>query len=347
MRIALLLCLVLALASAVDAQPTIVRSFPTATFGSNFPGGLGYDARNDHLWVIDETAKMAFEVTRTGSGVSSINLSTLGLTQPIGAGVDSKGQVLFVAEEINKKIWQIDLVTRAVITMTLISAYTDPSGLDYNPIAHSVITSDDGPDVIYEFDLATMQPITSLSVNGIANDADGLGCNTYNGLYIIGDDTSALIVEIADDGYVMNQWNTKTYGIQDPEGVCMDPANGNYFISMTNAPDTVYEVAGGLTLKPALTTDRPTVNKGEKVTFTFRTDSNRWQYGGIVLIAVGGGSIPPLILAMGTVDPRGHIKYTFQNPGLGGVKVTLIGGGFAVTPPYNFELSTLLDVLMN
>lgn len=347
MRTILLFCAVLILVSAADAQPTVIRSFPTSTFGSVFPGGLGYDATTDHLWVIDETNKMAYEVTRTGSGVSTINLSALGITQPIGAGVDGKGRTLFVAEEINKKIWEIDLVSRAVITMTVIGAYNDPSGLDYNPIAHSVIASDDSAGFIHEFDLATMLPITTLNMKSIAGDADGLGCNTYNGLYIIGDDTNALIVEMADDGYVMNKWNTKTYGIQDPEGVCMDPANGNYFIAMTNAPDTVYEVAGGLTLKPALTTDKPTVNKAEKVTFTFRTDPGRWQLGGIVLIAVAGGSIPPLILALGPVDPRGQIKYTFPNPGLGGIKVTLVGGGFAMTPPYNFELSTLLDVIMN
>ena len=161
----------------------------------------------------------------------------------------------------------------------------------------------------------TGQPITTLTVKTLSGDADGLGVNAFNGLYIVGDDTGAQILEIADDGYVMNTWASKTYGIQDPEGICMDPRNGNYFITTTVAPHTVYEVAGGLTLRPALTADMVTVPANSVVTIKLRTDSARWPFAGIALISVGGGSMPPIVLAQGLVDGRSHLTFRFRNRG--------------------------------
>lgn len=254
------------------------------------------------------------------------------------------GRMLYIAEEINKKVWEIDLKTRTVVTMTPTGAYSDPSGLDYNPTGHTVVMSDDAVGVIHELDLMTKQAITTLNVKSLCGDADGLGCNTYNGLYIIGDDTGAKIVEIAADGFVMNTWNSKTYGIQDPEGVCMDPLNGNYFISTTVTPDTVYEVAGGLTLKPALTADHVTVAKGQVVTITLRSDSARWRFGGMALFSLGGGSIPPLVLRQGVLDNRGQIRFKFKNPGLGGIKAGLFGAGFSTSTA---AISTPLTLTFN
>ncbi|MBN2492563.1 MAG: hypothetical protein JXQ29_17075, partial [Planctomycetes bacterium] len=342
MRVFLLVVALLVTVTAVSAQPVVVRSFPSAGFGSVFPGGLGYDARTDHLWVADETNKMAYEVTRTGGAVSTINLGLLGLTQPIGAGVDAKGRTLFVAEEIVKKIWQIDTVSYAVITMAVVGAVTDPSGLDYNPIRHTVITSDDSTGLLCEFDLMTMQPVSTLNVKSVAGDADGLGCNTFNGLYLIGDDTNKLIVEMASDGFVMNKWSSTQSGISNPEAVCMDPQTGNYFVA-SGVNDTIYEVAGGVTLTPALTTDRITINQSEKVTFTLRTDWARWGFGGMVLIGLGGGTLRnPVILALAPVNSQGQVTFSWTNPGLGGILATLIGGGFSVAPPYPFQLSNVL-----
>jgi WD40 repeat protein len=347
MRPFLLLLALLLAVSMATAQPTVIRSFPSSGFGSVFPGGLGYDYVTDHLWVADETNKKGYEITRTGAAVSTIDLQSLGITQPIGAGVDSKGKVFFVAEEINKKIWQIDTVSRAVITMTNVSAVSDPSGLDYNPIRHSVITSDDSAGLIHEWDLMTMQPVSTLNVKSVSGDADGLGCNTFNGMYLIGDDSAGKIIEMADDGFVMNSWSATQYAMNRPEAVTMDPQTGNYFVA-SGVNDMIYEVSGGVTLTPALTADKITINKSEKVTFTLRTDPARWPYAGIVLIGLGGGSIPfPVILAQAPVNNLGKVTFSFVNPGLGGILVTLVGGGFSVVSPYPFQLSNVLNVTMN
>lgn len=342
---ALLLAVLLAVpVTHAAAQPAIVNSFPTSGFGSVFPGGLGYDWQADNLWVIDETNKVAYEVTRIGSLVSTIDLNAMGITYPIGAGVDAQGRRLYVCEEINDRVWEIDLTNRAVITMISTTAYSDPSGCDFNPITNTVVTSDDAAGLIHEISLVNQQPISTMNVKSFAGDADGLGVNPFNGMYIIGDDTGASIIEIADDGFIMNTWNSKTYNIQDPEGVCMDPRNGNYFISTTNAPDTVYEVAGGLTARPALTADQVTVAPNQVVTISLRTDSLRWAFGGIALVALGGGSVPPIILTQGPVPGNGRITFRFRNPGLGGVRATLLGAGFSTS---SSKLSTTLNIVFN
>ncbi len=343
MRLSWIAGVVLA-ATTVTAQPTVVNSFPASSFGSVFPGGIGYDWRSDNLFVVDETNKVAYELTRMGSLVSTIDLGLLGMTYPIGGGVDGTGQRLYIAEEINDKVWEVDLSNRTVITMISTTAYSDPSGLDFNPVAGTVVTSDDAAGVIHEISLATGQPVTTLSVKALSGDADGLGVNAFNGMYIVGDDTGATILEIADDGFVMNSWASKTYGIQDPEGICMDPQNGNYFVTATVAPYTVYEVSGGLTLRPALTADMVTVPANTVVTIKLRTDSARWPLGGIALVAVGGGSMPPLVLAQGLVDGRGHVTFRFRNPGLGGIRATMIGAGFSTSAS---QLSTILDITLN
>ena len=344
----ILLALVLVLATTViTAQPTVIRSFPTSGFGCVFPGGLGYDYQTDHLWVADETNKKLYEISRTGSPVNTLDAAQLGMSLPIGAGVDSKGGLLYVADESAEDVFVVDVVKYVVVTMVSIKASnTDVSGLDYNPITNRVITSADGPGMIFEYDL-NLQLVSSLSIKSLSGDADGLGCNTFNGLYLIGDDTAGQIIEMADDGYVMNTWTSTQYGINRPEALCMDNTNGNYFVA-SGVNDTIYEVAGGVTLTPALTADLVTINKGQKVTFTLRTDPARWTYGGIVLIGLGGGSIPyPVILVQTQVNMLGQVTFTIPNPGLGGIMVTLVGGGFSTTAPYGFQLSNILNVTMN
>ena len=129
--------------TTAGAQPAIVNSFPTASFGAAFPGGIGYDWRRDSLFVIDETNKVAYELTRMGSLLSTIDLGLLGMTYPIGGGVDGIGQRLYIAEEINDKVWEVDLSNRTVVTMISTTAYSDPSGLDFNrpPIRSSRATT--------------------------------------------------------------------------------------------------------------------------------------------------------------------------------------------------------------
>jgi hypothetical protein len=347
MRIFLLVLVVFLAAAAITAQPTVIQSFPTSGFGCVFPGGLGYDYQTDHLWVADETNKKIYEITRLGVPVTTLDAAQLGMSLPIGAGVDSKGGLLYVADESAEDVFVVDIVKNVVITMVSIKATnTDVSGLDYNPISNRVITSADGPGMIFEYDL-NLQPVSSLSIQAFSGDADGMGCNTFNGLYLIGDDSAGKIIEMADDGFVMNTWTATQYGINRPEAVCMDARTGNYFVA-SGVNDTIYEVAGGVTLTPALTADLVTINKGQKVTFTLRTDPARWAYGGIVLIGLGGGSIPyPVILVQTQVNTLGQVTFTIPNPGLGGLLVTLVGGGFSVTPPYSFQLSNILNVTMN
>jgi len=347
MRVFLLVVALCLAGAAVSAQPVIVRSFPSAGFGSVFPGGLGYDVRTDHLWVADETNKKIYEITRLGSPVNTLDAVQLGMSLPIGAGVDSKGGLLYVADENAEDVFVVDIAKYVVITMVSIKASnTDVSGLDYNPITNRVITSSDGPGMIFEYDL-NLQLVSWLNIKSISADADGLGCNTFNGLYLIGDDTGAKIIEMADDGYVMNNWSSTQYSINRPEAVCMDPQTGNYFVA-SGVNDTIYEVAGGVTLTPALTTDRITINKSEKVTFTLRTDWARWGFGGIVLIGLGGGTlVNPVILALAPVNSQGQVTFSWTNPGLGGVAATLMGGGLSVMPPYPFQLSNTLKVTLN
>lgn len=331
---------------AATAQPKIIRSFPTSGFGSVFPGGLGYDQKTDHLWVADETNKKLYEITRSGQPVNTLDGVKLGMSLPIGAGVDSVGRLLYVADESAEDVFVLDLNKNVVITIHRIAATnTDVSGLDYNMATNTVVTTADGPGMIWEYDL-NFKVVSSLNIKSIAGDADGLGSNPYNGLYIVGDDSGQLIIEIADDGHIMNQWKSTTYSIQDPEGVCMDPSSGTYFISTTNTPDTIYEVAGGLTLGPALTADKLVVPKGQSVTLTLRTNPGQWSYGGIVLFKLAGGSIPfPLIVSQGNTFPNGQVKFTFGNPGLGNITATLVGVALNVTPfTYQFTNNVQLTL---
>jgi len=346
MRAFLVVLALLSLGVAASAQPAVIRSFPTSGFGSVFPGGLGYDQKTDHLWVADETNKKLYEITRSGQPVTTLDGTKLGMSLPIGAGVDPVGRLLYVADESTEDVFVIDLTRNAVITIQRIAATnTDVSGLDYNMATNTVVTTADGPGMIWEYDL-NFKVVSSLNIKSIAGDADGLGSNPFNGLYIVGDDTGKLIVEIADDGHVLNQWKSTTYGIQDPEGVCMDPKNGTYFISTTSAPVTIYEVAGGLTLGPALTTDKLVVPKGQPFTMTLRTNPGQWTYGGIVLFKLAGGSIPtPLIMAQGSTFPNGRVKFTFGNPGLGNITATLVGVALNVSP-FTFQFSNNVQLTL-
>ena len=87
-------------------------------------------------------------------------------------------------------------MNRVVVTMISTSAYSDPSGLDYNPIAHSIVTSDDAAGMIHEIDIAAWQPISTLAVKTLAGDADGLGVNTGG----IGVNTGATLLGAVDSG---------------------------------------------------------------------------------------------------------------------------------------------------
>jgi len=346
MRALLLVLALLSLVVVASAQPTVIRSFPTSGFGSVFPGGLAYDQKTDHLWVADETNNKLYEITRAGAPVATLDGAQLAMVDPIGAGVDPVGRLLYVADESAEDVFVIDLNKNTVITIQRIAATnTDVSGLDYNLVTNTVVTTADGPGMIWEYDL-NFKVVSSLNIKAISGDADGLGSNPYNGLYIVGDDTNQLIIEIADDGHVLNQWKSTTYSIQDPEGVCMDAKSGTYFISTTVTPDTIYEVAGGLTLGPALTTNKLVVPKGQGFTMTLRTNPGQWSYGGIVLFKLAGGSIPtPLIMAQGTTLPNGRVKFAFGNPGLGGITATLVGVVLNVTP-FTFQFSNQVQLTL-
>lgn len=340
--------LVCGLASVGLAQPTVVRSFPTSGFGSVFPGGLGYDTLNDQLWVADETNKVLYKIARTGALVATISATSLGMSQPIGCGVDGLGGLVYVADESNETVWTVDASLHTVITMGSIqSVNADVSGLDYNPITNTIVTTNDGSGIVFEFD-TNLQVLSSLGIKTLAGDADGLGINTFNGLYIIGDDTGRLILEMADDGYVLNSWTSTTYGINDPEGVCMDPLNGNYFISTTTAPDTIYEVAGGLTLGAALTADVVTVPSRQTVTFSTRADPMQFSRAGMALISVGGVPLtPPLILVDTPTPATGKVTFRFTNPGLSGINATLIGAAYNATAPFNVSVTNLVRITLN
>jgi len=344
-HMAFLFCVLLAAAASAAAQPKVVNSFSTTQFGSTFPGGLGYDTIGDYLYVADETGKKIYQVTRTGTMKTVIDGQALGMTNPIGAGVDYKGQLLYIADEkttAGERVWALDMRNGfVVVTMGVLGPTTfDVSGLDYNPISNRIVSGSDGPGMIYEFDL-NFQSVSSISLPASITDADGLGINTYNGLYLVGDDTNKLLYEIAPDGWVMNSYTTTSFGVNNPEGICMDPGNGNYFISTTVAPQTVYEVAGGLTLGPALTSDLVTVPVNTQVTITLRTDTGIWPIGGIALIS------PAVIpLNINYVGPDGTISFRFTNPpsGLGGLKVTLLGAG--LNSP-GFALSNQITIAFN
>lgn len=323
--------------TAMAQPPVVVQSFPTTTIPTSFPGGLGYDTGSDLLYIGDSTANKIFITSRTGTPVGTIDTAALALTNPIGIGVDSAGQFLYIADEKTTNgevIWKYDLLAKSVVTMAVVSSTnTDISGLDYNPITNTIVTSADGPAMIWEYD-QSFNAVASVSLSGIAADADGLGLNTFNGCYLAGDDTGKLLVEIADDGHVLNSYVTTTFGVNDPEGVAMDPANGNVFIVTTVAPHTIYEISGGLTIGPALTATATTVPANSPVTFTTRSDPNTHTNSGMALVALGGAPLQnPLILVNVPTPSTGKVSFTFQNPGLGGITATLIGAAYNTTPP--------------
>ena len=147
-------------------------------------------------------------------------------------------------------------------TVTPLNFSNEPTGVSYNPADGHIFYSDDSKRRIFELNPGTDLVLgttddftTSVSVSTFAGrDPEDVNYDgTNRGLWII-DGLNAEVYHLLpgannkfdgvppDGDDVLNQFDTRSIGIIDPEGIYRDPATGNLVLTSSD-PTKLYEVS--------------------------------------------------------------------------------------------------------
>jgi DNA-binding beta-propeller fold protein YncE len=69
---------------AWGTRDDVITSFGTGALGVRYPEGVAYDARSQHLFIVDGRDLLIAEATATGSLVRKIDIASSGITRPSG-----------------------------------------------------------------------------------------------------------------------------------------------------------------------------------------------------------------------------------------------------------------------
>lgn len=233
----------MAAAAAAAESAELIRVIDTSRFSppSPDPAGVAWDPSEDTLLVSDsEVNEMSifrgdnvFETTRFGSLLRSLSTTDFS-DEPTGIAIDRERQRVFVSD---------DTGTRSVYTVEL--------GAD-----HRLGTKDDS---VYSFDTDDFG----------SHDPEGVAYGNSTLFWVDGVNSEVYWMIAGSDGDfdgrrdTVGHFDTSVLGVEDPEGIEWNPANGNLYI-VGHPDDMVAEVtaAGALVRRIDISDANPEKSAG-------------------------------------------------------------------------------------
>jgi len=228
--------LALATLAAPGTSQTIVNQFST---GGTFAGGV--DAFGGVIWVVDSSLDEIQCFAGDGNPILTVPAPSATV---IGAGYDPMRETLWIGDEGEFCI-EVDANdgTPTGAQFDTIPDITDVSGAAVDPITGNIfISQDSAPQKIVEFDRDGNALRTIDLVGAGSSDPDGLAYNPLTGNFLTGEDSGDLILEVDQDGNLVNSFDMGALGIS-PEGLGLNLMDGTVYIG-DGLGAMVFEVAG-------------------------------------------------------------------------------------------------------
>ena len=221
---------------------------------SNEPTGVGYNPENGHLFVSDDDKKSIFEIASAGSdemfgagsdgAITSFKTSAFGNTDPEDVSYDTARDELLTIDGVGAKFFRIQ---------------AGPNGR-FDGVYPS------GDDIAAEFDLAALGAV----------DPEGIAYDDARDTVVVMDGDSKMILELAENGSLLNTIDVESVGMPNPAGIAVGAASDgsgqrNYYVvdrglDNNSHPEEndgrVYEISASL---PSITNRPPAANAGPDI----------------------------------------------------------------------------------
>jgi uncharacterized protein YjiK len=163
---------------------------------------------------------------------------------------DSEVNEMSIFRDVN--VWETSLDGDQIFETSSTTRFSgEPTGIAYDSFSGHYLISDDNAKQVFEIDLGRDQRlgtsddvVTSLETRDFgSSDPEGVAYDSVRGRLFIADGANSEIYEIdpgsngridgappGGDDQLVNQFDTESLGIRDPEGVEFDPESGDLYV---------------------------------------------------------------------------------------------------------------------
>jgi DNA-binding beta-propeller fold protein YncE len=182
---------------------------------------------------------------------------------------DSEVNEMSIFRDVN--VWEASLAGDEIFETSSTTRFSgEPTGIAYDTFTGHYLISDDDADEVFDVDpgrdgrLGTSDDvITSLDTRDFgSSDPEGIALDSVRGRLFIADGTNSEIYEIdagsngrfdgvppAGDDQLVNNFDTESLGIRDPEGVEFDAASGDLYVVGRPADRVAQITTGGVLVR--------------------------------------------------------------------------------------------------
>jgi hypothetical protein len=225
-------------------------------------GGLLMRRRRKNSWNLGRTQRsnIAIKIVYVFVAVVSMSITskTMGINLTYISSFDTNEDVDGLAYELaSGHVFTVsdsntifEYQTDGVFVGSVTAAVDDIRGIDILPNGNFLVTSDDsGSRRIVELDSAgaIVAGGIDIDVDAIVDDNNGVVFDTSSGTLFVADEDDDVVRQYSATGTLMTTIDTEAVGVDDTEGIAINPINGNLLIGddLVVNDTTLFEITTG------------------------------------------------------------------------------------------------------